>query len=244
MVQSIALVGYALFVNIEWFTKGMGGFLMAILLFFGQPIQKIRKLLNRIQNVLRTHTPKLYACCISNKKVVADQDLVKGVNFTSSNDAFANSMDKAGLFTSLAVWGVIAYVVMTYGGLIHDIVGVKEEEACVTIWGLSLLVELFWHESVKVMCMRFVISWFMNKVEAATTGDVGISRWYEENLPKNLMIAYKTRENYIKHHADLTGTLDATDAHNWLTTGLEGAAGHNVDEEEDMAGADIEIDIE
>jgi len=238
VAQSVAFLVHSIFFEIDKIVKAMTGIVVSLFFYLLQPLVNIKKSISKLDKTCALCFPSLHKqCCIvaaatpKSLKTPVNPGALQGVHYEKT---FNSRMDQVGIVSVVVIWAALLWVLLGYARLIHDMYGQEEEIACITDWGLSLLFELFGVGSLQVLVMRVGVSYLMAKLEARLTADIGVFRWYEENITRNLFVMYKP----LKETLILDGLLDGM---NFMGHEIEDEEEEEEDED-DIQDVDIDID--
>ncbi|KAK3258848.1 hypothetical protein CYMTET_32126, partial [Cymbomonas tetramitiformis] len=80
------------------------------------------------------------------------------------------------------LWVALAWSLFTYGTHIRELAGPEEEEEVIWTWAITLAVELFGAEAIKLIAMRIVVTTALAKLQAIFMDQTPHLLWFEEHI--------------------------------------------------------------
>eukprot|EP00854_Cymbomonas_tetramitiformis_P016034 gene16034-19016_t len=91
-------------------------------------------------------------------------------------------LQKVAYFLILGSWLCIAWVLLTYGMLIRQLLGSGEESELIRVWATTLAAEMFGAEALKLIAIRIMVDVLLQRAEEMFLELNVAQRWYEGYL--------------------------------------------------------------
>ncbi|KAK3277323.1 hypothetical protein CYMTET_14661 [Cymbomonas tetramitiformis] len=222
VMQGIGTVWYALFFNVQKFNKAAALSFVALIGVLLKP-QKVQAAIRAAVGLLYWGYNLVTRIWFALKRGVCGirqagrrrkgNELIDQVQLVSPIE---EHLQKVAYFCLISLWFWAAWSLATYAMLIREMMGIEEERAVISTWAITLAMEMFGKEAVKLVIIRLFINSTMDKLRDSFLAISPAAIWYEKHV-----MTYVTAQSKFK--------------------GQKSRFDHNYDEDDDDDDDEFEI---